>query len=94
MNRTGLIIALAIGGVAAIVFTLAPQLDLAATRALMSPDAFAFRASPLQNALRGIAIALIWITVAAPVLALLLKLALPHRPMLLRGRTVVLLIVT
>ena len=99
MNRTGLIIALAIGGIAGLVFGLFPQLDLAISRPFHDHvdsigNVFAWRTYvPLMRA-RDIGLWVGTVLVAPAVLSLLLKLILPERKMFVSGRAAIFLIVT
>lgn len=95
MNRTGLLIALAIAAAVGLVFTIWPGLDLA----MSSPfyDAAGRRWSGLDPSMAIVRDAASWLIglVAAPaVVALVVKLLLPRRPLLLPGRAVVLMIAT
>ncbi len=99
MNRTGLIIALAIAAVTGLTFGLYPELDLRVARAFYDVvDAgnnhFAWRIYPPLMLARDIGL---WIGTAiiVPVLvALAIKLVLPKRKMLVPGRAVIFLIAT
>jgi len=99
MNRTGLIIALAIGVAAGLLFGLFPQLDLAISRPLHDHvdnvgNVFAWRTYvPLMRA-RDIGLWVGTVLVAPAVLSLLLRLILPERKMFISGRAVIFLIVT
>jgi len=99
MNRTGLIIALAIGGIAGLIFGLFPQLDLAISRPFHDHvdsigNVFAWRTYvPLMRA-RDIGLWVGTVLVAPAVLSLLLKLILPERKMFVSGRAAIFLIVT
>lgn len=96
MTRTGLFIALSLFAVIGIVFGLYPELDL--KLAAMFYDAEA-RAFPLKlNALAGLARdAAMWVAwgLALPsIVALLVKLLRPDRPLLVSGRAIVFLLTT
>ena len=99
MNRTALIIALAIASVAGLVFGLYPELDLRIARYFYafedaSHNMFAFRLyRPLMLA-RNIGLWIGTILVLPAVVALLVKLILPRRKLLIPGRAVVFLIST
>ncbi len=95
MNRTGLLIALAIAVVVGIVFALYAELDL--TLSGVFYDAATRRWNVLDwpgGRLRHLAGWLIALVVAPAVIALLVKLVLPRRPMWLPGRAIVLMITT
>ncbi len=99
MNRTGLTIALAIAVVAGVVFGLYPELDLRVERFFYAVEdanhnTFAFRIYPPVKLARDIGL---WIgtALAIPaVVALVIKLLLPRRKMLMSGRAAVFLITT
>src|SRR3954452_12941502 len=95
MNRTGLLIALAIAVVVGVVFAIDPQLDLKISGLFFDPQRptpwlVGVPHIPLRNAIAwGIAL------IAAPAfVALGLKFLLPRRPMLIPGRAAVLMVVT
>jgi lipid A 4'-phosphatase len=95
MNRTGLLIALAIAVVVGLVFAIWPGLDLA----LSSPfyDAATRRWRGFDESMgmaRDAASWLIALVVAPAVIALVVKLLLPRRSILLPGRAIVLMITT
>ena len=95
MNRTGLLIALAIAAVTGIVFAIWPQLDL--TLSGYFYDAAARRWRSLDGHLGILRDVVAWLIalIAAPAfIALLVKLIMPRRPMWLPGRAVVLMIST
>src|SRR5216684_7325940 len=96
MNRTGLVIALAVAAAVGIVFGIRADLDLGLAALFFDPARGGFWRSfdPIYLRLRD---ASTWLTalVAAPaVVALLVKLARPRRPPLLPGRAIVLMLVT
>ena len=99
MNRTGLIISLAIAAVVGLVFGLYPQLDLAISRPFFQvADArhipFAWHISaPLMSA-RNNGLWVSTVLVAPAVAALVLKLMLPRRKALIPGRAMLFLIAT
>ena len=99
MNRTGLLIALAIAAVAGLVFGLYPGLDLEVARyfhgfADRSHNMFALRLYPPLMKARDIGLWIGTILVAPAVCALIVKLLLPRRKMLISGRATVFLIAT
>ena len=96
MNRTGLLIALAIAVAVGLVFGLAPKLDIILEMPFYDPkaDGFWARVNPFMNAGRDVARAIITLLVAPAVVALLVKLVRPRRPMLIPGRAAVFLAAT
>jgi len=99
MNRTGLIIALAIAVVAGLLFGLYPRLDLLIAQHFHdyideSHNAFAWRISPPVMLVRNIGLWVGTVLVAPAVAALVVKLILPQRKMLISGRAIVFLIAT
>ncbi len=98
MNRTGLIVALVIAAVAGLAFGLFPQLDLAVARHfhayMVGRNAFGWRIYPPLMHARDIGIWISAILVAPAVGALVIKLVLPRRKMLMSARAAVFLIAT
>jgi membrane-associated PAP2 superfamily phosphatase len=99
MNRTGLLIAIAIAVVAGVVFGLYPELDLRIAGYFYAVEdadhnSFAFRLYlPLMRA-RNAGLWIGSLLLAPAVAALLIKLILPRRKLLMPGRAVVFLIAT
>lgn len=96
MNRTGLVIALAVAATVGVAFALYPDFDLAISRAFYEPDKHDFPLRFVRPLYRVREIAQ-WIVAAIAVpagLALLLKLILPRRRMLISARAVVFLLGT
>lgn len=94
MNRTGLLIALAIAVVVGVPFAIDPGLDLALSSLFYDGNG-AWRSLDWQSgALRNLASWLIAGVAAPAFIALVVKLVLPKRPLLLPSRAVVLLITT
>jgi membrane-associated phospholipid phosphatase len=94
MTRTGLTVALTIAAVVGLVFGLYPELDVRVTGLLFNPKVSTYE---LRQTLLPVRDAAMWLVaaLAAPAgLALLLKLIMPHRRILLSGRTVLFLIST
>jgi membrane-associated PAP2 superfamily phosphatase len=96
MNRTGLVIALAVAVAAGLLLALYPELDLAISRGFYDP---AMRDFPLRferqlTFLRNAAMWVITALVAPFGIALALKLLLPFRPMLISGRAVLFVLAT
>ena len=99
MNRTGLIITLAIAAVVGLVFGLFPRLDIAIARPFYSfidihKNTFSLRLRPDMMLVHLIALRAGFLMVVPAVVALVLKLILPRRRMLISGRAVVFLIAT
>jgi lipid A 4'-phosphatase len=99
MNRTGLICVLAIAVVAGLLFGLYPELDLQVARhfhAVETPDhdGFALRFYPSLIRVRNFGLWIPALLVAPAAGALLIKLILPWRKLLMSGRAVVFLIAT
>jgi membrane-associated PAP2 superfamily phosphatase len=96
MNRTGLAIALAIAVVVGLLFGLYPELDLRLAALFYDPRApgsWNDSAWTLKT-LRDIARWTVALVAAPAFIALVVKLLLPRRPMLIPGRAAVLMIVT
>ena len=99
MNRTGLIIALAVAIVTGVAFGLYPDLDLRVARHFYavedaSHNMFAFRIYPPVMMARNLGLWVGTVLVVPAVLALLVKLILPRRKLFIPGRAVVFLIST
>jgi membrane-associated PAP2 superfamily phosphatase len=96
MNRTGLLIALAIGVLAGVVFALFPQLDIAISRLFFNES---YRVFPVQYSLvarnlRDLFTYAIAAIAAPAFIALAIKLVMPRRPMLISARAALFLIAT
>lgn len=99
MNRTGLIIALAIAAVIGLLFGVYPRLDLAISRPFFAVVdrnhfVFAWRLSPLLMDARNTGLWISGLLVAPAVIALVMKLVLPGRRALISGRAIIFLIAT
>jgi membrane-associated PAP2 superfamily phosphatase len=94
MNRTGLIIALAIALIVGIPFGLDPGLDLALSGPFYDGNGAWHVLDTPSGLLRNLASWLIAAVAAPAFIALVVKLVLPKRPLLLPGRAVILMIVT
>ncbi len=96
MNRTGLKIALGIAALVGIVFAIVPSLDLDISALAFQPDPpdFLINAQPWVQHSRNGARLLITLLALAGFVAILGKLILPQRRMLMSGRGAVLLAVT
>lgn len=96
MNRTGLFIALGAAALFVALTALFPQLDLAAARLFYDPATKTFPASASRTLefLRNMAMVIAWLFAAPAILALLVKLVWPERPLMISGRKMVFIIVT
>jgi membrane-associated PAP2 superfamily phosphatase len=99
MHRTGLIVALAVGGIAGLVFGLMPWLDLRVAALFhaitdANGNAFAWRLSPTLILVHDIALKAGFVLLLPVVVAVVWKLIVPRRPMLISARAAVFLIVT
>jgi len=99
MNRTGLIVALAIAVVAGLAFGLYPELDLRVARYFYAfidagKNAFAWRIYPPLMLARDIALWISALLIAPVVAALVIKLIRPKQKLLVSGRAIVFLITT
>jgi membrane-associated PAP2 superfamily phosphatase len=99
MNRTGLIIALAVAIITGVAFGVYPDLDLRVARHFYavedaSHNTFAFRIYPPVMMARNLGLWVGTVLVIPAVLALLVKLILPRRKLFIPGRAVVFLIST
>src|SRR5262245_7690952 len=96
MNRTGIVIALAIGACVGVVFAVWPQLDIAISRLFFSDE---YRVFPVQYSLvarnlRDLFTYMIAALVAPAFIAVAIKLVLPRRRMLIAARAALFLIAT
>jgi lipid A 4'-phosphatase len=96
MNRTGLVIALAVAAAVGLVFGLKPDLDLSLAAPFFDPAKGGFWRSfdPTYLRLRDASTWLVALIAAPAVLALVLKLFRPRRPLIIPGRAIVLMLVT
>jgi len=96
MNRTGLLIALALAAAVGLLFGVYPELDLDLARPFFDPAVGGFWVSfhPVANALRELSRLTVTLLVAPAVLAIVGKLVLPRRPMLIPGRAALLMVAT
>jgi len=96
MNRTGLIIALGLFAAVGLLFGLYPELDLWLAGLFFDPAtrSFPLKAVPFANFARDAAMWIAWAFVAPSIIALLVKLARPDKPLMVRGRTMMFLVVT
>ena len=96
MNRTGLVIALAVAAVVGIIFGLRPDLDLKLAGLFFDPERGGFWRSydPPYLRARDAATWLITLVAMPAVVALVVKFVRPQRPLLIPGRAIVLMLVT
>jgi membrane-associated PAP2 superfamily phosphatase len=99
MNRTGLIIALAVAAVVGAIFGLFPQLDLAISAPfypIRDPghNTFGLHLYPSVQLARDIGLWVSTLIIIPVVAALVLKLLLPRRKLLISGRAIIFLIST
>lgn len=95
MNRTGLLIALGIAVVVGTVFAVFPELDIAISRLFYDSANRQWKLLEWRSInWRNLASWLVALIVAPAVIALLLKLVLPRRPMLIPARAALLMIST
>jgi len=96
MNRTGLYIALGLFAAVGLLFGLYPELDLWLAGLFFDPatSSFPLKSVPFANFARDAAMWIAWAFAAPSIIALVVKLARPDKPLLVRGRTVMFLVVT
>ena len=96
MNRTGLVLALVVAIVVGVLFAVYPRLDLAISAFFYDPHSGLFRVNvqPWVLHSRDGARYLVALIAAPAFLAIVGKLLLPHRRMLVRGRAALFLILT
>ena len=96
MNRTGLVVALAIAAAAGLLFALDPKLDLSLARPFYDPakQDFSLRFHPTLVWLRDDAMWVVTALIAPAIVALAIKLLLPFTRMLMPARAVLFLIAT
>src|SRR5271170_6677446 len=96
MNRTGLIVALALALVVGLVFGIYPELDLrfAAWFYDEGSRSFPLKLNALAAIARDGAMVIAWGLALPAIIALIVKLVRPDRPVLMSGRAVVFLLLT
>src|ERR1700712_908438 len=96
MNRTGLFIALGLTAVIGLLFGIFPEWDLRLTALFYDPvtHSFPLKLSTLAAILRDGAMWIAWGIAAPALIALVVKLARPDRPLLMSGRAIIFLLVT
>jgi membrane-associated PAP2 superfamily phosphatase len=96
MNRTGLFIALALALVLGLTFGLYPQLDLKLAALFYDPAtrSFPIKADALAAFARDAAMWITWAFVLPSIVALVVKLIWPNRPLLISGNTIAFFLIT
>ncbi|MCK1388297.1 phosphatase PAP2 family protein [Bradyrhizobium sp. 21] len=96
MNRTGLFIALALWLVIGVVFGLYPELDLKLASLFFDPETktFPLKLNNWAGFARDAAMWVAWAFVLPPLIALVVKMVRPDRPLMVSGRAIIFLLVT
>jgi lipid A 4'-phosphatase len=96
MNRTGLFIALALALVVGLLFGIYPELDLKLAALFYDPatKTFPLKLDALAAIARDAAMWIAWGLALPAIVALLLKLVRPDKPLLISGRAIIFLLVT
>src|ERR1700757_1472606 len=96
MNRTGLFIALGVGIFAGLLFAIFPQLDVTLSRMFYDEATRRFALEPVGAAefVRRAAMWIAWAFAAPAIIAPILKLIWPRKPLIIPGRTVLFLLST
>ena len=96
MNRTGLFIALALALVIGLLFGIYPELDLKLAALFYDPatKSFPLKLNTLAVIARDGAMWIAWGLALPAIVALVVKLVRPDRPLLMSGRAIVFLLVT
>ena len=96
MNRTGLIVALALALVIGLLFGIFPELDLRLASWFYddASRSFPLKLNGFAEIARDGAMVIAWAFVLPAIVALLVKLARPDRPLLMSGRAIVFLLLT
>lgn len=96
MNRTGLLIALVLLAAILVIFGVWPELDLKLAALFFCPETrdFTYSGMPYAQFARNAAMWIAWAFVAPSILALIVKLIWPNRPLLVKGRTMAFLVIT
>ncbi|MBR0851991.1 phosphatase PAP2 family protein [Bradyrhizobium diazoefficiens] len=96
MNRTGLFIALALWLVIGVVFGLYPELDLKLASLFFDPDTntFPLKLNGYAGVARDAAMWIAWAFALPSLVALVVKLIRPDRPLMVSGRAIIFLLVT
>jgi lipid A 4'-phosphatase len=96
MNRTGLIIALALWLVIGVVFGIFPELDLKLASLFFDPETktFPLKLNAWAGFARDAAMWIAWAFAAPSIVALVVKLIRPDRPLMVSGRAIIFLLAT
>ena len=96
MNRTGLFIALTVAVLAGLLFAVFPQLDLTLARLFYDSRSrqFAFGSLGVVEYVRNAAMWIAWAFAVPAIVAPIMKLIRPHKPLLIPGRAVIFLLST
>src|SRR3569623_2570743 len=96
MNRAGLIIALGLARVIGFVFGIHPEYDLRLAALFYDPalKTFPLKSDALASFARKAAMWVAWAFALPAIVALVVKMFRPDRPLLVRGRTVAFLLLT
>lgn len=96
MNRTGLLIALTVATISGLLFALYPQLDLILARYFYDSESRQFVLGTLGRAelVRRAAMWIAWAFAVPALVAPIVKLVRPRRPLLIPGRAIVFLLTT
>src|ERR1700742_3916464 len=96
MNRNGLLIALALALVIGLLFGIYPELDLKLAAQFYDPatKSFPLKFNTVAAIARDAAMWVSWGLALPAIVALIVKLARPDRPLLMSGRAVVFLVLT
>jgi lipid A 4'-phosphatase len=96
MNRTGLFIALALALVVGLLFGIYPELDLKLAALFYDPASknFPLKYDALAGIARDGAMWIAWALALPAIVALLIKLLRPNRPLLIPGRAIIFLLLT
>ena len=96
MNRSGLFIALALALVVGLLFGIYPELDLKLAAMFYDPatKSFPMKYDTLAAIVRDLVIWIAWGLALPAIVALVVKLARPDRPLLISGRAMIFLLVT
>jgi lipid A 4'-phosphatase len=96
MNRTGLLIALALALVLGLLFGIYPELDLKLSALFYDPAIkfFPLKLSMPAEIVRDVMMWMAWSLALPAIVALVMKLLRPDRPLLMSGRAIVFLLVT
>jgi lipid A 4'-phosphatase len=96
MNRTGLFIALALWLVIGVVFGIFPELDLKLASLFFDPETktFPLKLNAWAGFARDAAMWIAWAFAAPSIVALVVKLTRPDRPLIVSGRAIIFLLAT